>query len=413
MPSVGVPRTSGLPPRLREAAAAVAAKLRERGHRAWLVGGCVRDLALGREVGDADLCSSAPPALVLDLFPRTVAVGAEFGTVVVVQDGVSIEHTTYRTESGYSDGRRPDMVAFGADAAEDARRRDFTVNALYLDPLTDELYDPQGGLGDLRARRLRAIGEPAQRFAEDALRLLRLVRFGATLGFEPEPATLEAARAAARQLAAMARERVHKELAAVCARGRIAPFLVLLERCGLVLPTFGVELGDVRRRAAMLEGWPSPCTLGEGLAALLAPLDDLDAERLSASRAVQGLKCSRDEAAWVSETHQLLSELLSDPAPSRATRVRRARRKAFGTALELARRLRPGDAQLERVAAERAGWSEAELRPQPYLRAEELLEAGVARGPRLGELLRDLETAQLDGTVECRADALALVRSRL
>ena len=402
-----------LPPRLRDAATATALTLRGHGHRAWLVGGCVRDLALGREVGDADLCSSAPPALLLAAFPRTVPVGIEFGTVVVVHDGVSIEHTTYRTEAGYSDGRRPDTVAFGADAAEDARRRDFTVNALYLDPLTDELYDPQGGMEDLRLGRLRAIGDARERFEEDALRLLRLVRFGAVLGFELDPATEAAARGCARLLAGMARERVHKELAGVCARGALDRFLLLLERCALVEPAFGRPLPDIPARCRLLADWPRPCSLGEGLAAMLVPLRGDADERAAATAIVEGLKCSREEADHVGAAHLLLSELLADPLAARAVRVRRARQKAFGTALSLAGRLRPGDERLARVAHERAGWDEADLHPAPWLKADDLLELGVPRGPRLGQLLRDLETAQLDGLLDDRAAAIAFVRARM
>lgn len=413
MPSIKQPSVSDLPPRLRAAAVDTAQVLRGLGHRAWLVGGCVRDLALGRPVGDADLCSSAPPALVLGSFPRTVPVGIEFGTVVVVHDGVSIEHTTYRTESGYSDGRRPDSVSFGADAAEDARRRDFTVNALYLDPLTDELYDPQGGLDDLRAARLRAIGDPRERFEEDALRLLRLVRFGAVLGFEIDPGTEAAARASAPLLGGMARERVHKELAAVCARGALDRFLLLLARCGLAEPAFGAPLARIDERCRLLSGWRRPVELGEGLAALLTPLDDGPDERAFAVRVVESLKCSRHESAFVVEAHELLSQVLADPVATRAVRVRRARRAACACALELARRLRPDDQRITRAEAERAAWTTSDLHPEPFLCAEDLLAAGVPRGPRIGALLRELETAQLDGTLAGRDAALARVRASL
>jgi hypothetical protein len=415
-PPVGTPDPSRLPEPWCTAARTVAARLGELGHRAWLVGGCVRDLALGRHVADADLCSDARPEVVRGAFARTVPTGIEFGTVLVVLEGASIEHTTYRLETTYSDGRRPDSVRFGTDLVEDARRRDFTVNALYLDPLTSEVRDPTGGLADLRAGLLRAIGEPEERFREDSLRLLRLVRFAATLGFEIEERTLRAARALAPTLARMARERVHKELAGAAARADLARFLRLLEACHLVGPTLGADLPDIEARAALLAGWPRPASLAEALAAMLAPTGEearagCDPVRARAERVVSGLKCSRHEADLCLDALGCLHDLLDDPWPARSRRILRARRPGFACGLRLARSSRPELEAWARVEEELRTLGPEGLRPPPFLSAEDLIALGVPRGPALGQWLRRLEVLQLDGVVADRAAAAARVRA--
>lgn len=195
-------------------------RLREAGHDAWVVGGSVRDL-LAREAGfdpdlvgppeDWDVATSAHPREVKALFPRVRETGVRHGTVTVLIGGMAIEVTTYRTEFGYSDGRRPDRVEFVRTLEDDLARRDFTINAIALDPLTGELRDPHGGLADLRARRLRAVGDPARRFAEDGLRPLRALRFAARLELELDPATEAALRPALPVFAKVAAERVRVE----------------------------------------------------------------------------------------------------------------------------------------------------------------------------------------------------------
>src|SRR5438034_3299871 len=160
-------------------------RLRAAGHEAYLAGGCVRDRLLGREPLDYDIATSAPPETVQALFPRTVPVGAQFGVVLVIADGMPVEVATFRSDAAYVDGRRPSAVHFGS-AREDARRRDFTINALFLDPLTGEVVDFVGGQRDLSAGVIRAIGDARSRIAEDRLRMLRAVRLAARLGFAIE-----------------------------------------------------------------------------------------------------------------------------------------------------------------------------------------------------------------------------------
>lgn len=181
------------------------------GHRAVLAGGCVRDSLLGRRPSDWDIASSASPEEVLALFPRCVPTGIKHGTVTVLSGGGSVEVTAFRAEGGYSDHRRPDSVSFGCPLEADLARRDLTVNAMAMDA-AGEITDPFGGRDDLRRRLLRCVGEPERRFDEDALRMLRTVRFSAQLGFEIEPRTLEAIRALAHLASGLSAERVRDEL---------------------------------------------------------------------------------------------------------------------------------------------------------------------------------------------------------
>lgn len=181
------------------------------GHRAVLAGGCVRDSLLGRRPSDWDIASSASPEEVLALFPRCVPTGIKHGTVTVLSGGGSVEVTAFRAEGGYSDHRRPDSVSFGCPLEADLARRDLTVNAMAMDA-AGEITDPFGGRDDLRRRLLRCVGEPERRFDEDALRMLRTVRFSAQLGFGIEPRTLEAIRALAHLASGLSAERVRDEL---------------------------------------------------------------------------------------------------------------------------------------------------------------------------------------------------------
>lgn len=181
------------------------------GHRAVLAGGCVRDSLLGRRPSDWDIASSASPEEMLALFPRCVPTGIKHGTVTVLSGGGSVEVTAFRAEGGYSDHRRPDSVSFGCPLEADLARRDLTVNAMAMDA-AGEITDPFGGRDDLRRRLLRCVGEPERRFDEDALRMLRTVRFSAQLGFEIEPRTLEAIRALAHLASGLSAERVRDEL---------------------------------------------------------------------------------------------------------------------------------------------------------------------------------------------------------
>src|SRR5713101_791769 len=170
----------------RELAEKICGVLRDAGHQAYLVGGCVRDLVLGREPADYDVATDALPERVQQLFPDSIAVGAQFGVIIVAEGSVQVEVATFRSDVGYSDGRHPDRVAYARSAQEDVQRRDFTMNGLLMNPENGEILDYVGGRADLKARLIRAIGEPSRRFAEDKLRMLRAVRFAARFGYAIE-----------------------------------------------------------------------------------------------------------------------------------------------------------------------------------------------------------------------------------
>jgi tRNA nucleotidyltransferase/poly(A) polymerase len=181
---------------METAARAIARRLRENGHVAYFAGGCVRDLLRGEVPKDFDVATEARPEVVQKIFSRTYAVGAHFGVIVVLENEFQFEVATFRSDGVYLDGRRPVEVHF-ATAEEDAARRDFTINGMFFDPEKEEVIDFVGGRADLERKLIRAIGDPAQRFAEDRLRMLRAIRFATVLGFEIDPATWEAILASA------------------------------------------------------------------------------------------------------------------------------------------------------------------------------------------------------------------------
>src|SRR4051794_4528637 len=192
MSDLEMPKASVRPPCRREDAEVVLRKLRENGHVAYYAGGCVRDLLLGLEPKDWDVATDAPPPRVRQLFPRTQAVGAKFGVILVRENQSVVEVATFRTDGSYKDGRHPTQVQF-TTPEQDAQRRDFTINGLFLDPLDhDRVIDFVGGQDDLKHKILCAIGEPSHRFEEDHLRMLRAVRFAARFGLRIDPATFDA-----------------------------------------------------------------------------------------------------------------------------------------------------------------------------------------------------------------------------
>ena len=195
----------------RAAAGEIVRRLQTAGFSAFWVGGCVRDFLLGREPQDYDIATSARPGQVEKVFKRTVGVGKKFGVMVVLEGGHQFQMATFRAEADYQDGRHPEQVTF-ANAEADARRRDFTVNGLFYDPVTEKIHDWVDGEADLRAKIIRTIGAPEERFAEDHLRLLRAVRFAAQLDFTIEPQTLAAIKRNASKIELISAERIRDEL---------------------------------------------------------------------------------------------------------------------------------------------------------------------------------------------------------
>lgn len=217
----------------RDIAAGIVRQLRDAGYEAYFVGGCVRDFLMGRLPGDYDVVTSARPDEVQRLFPVTIPVGVQFGVVLVVEDGKPYEVATYRTESGYADGRRPSLVAFSS-LREDVRRRDFTVNGLAMDPETGRVLDYVGGAADIQGRIIRTIGPPEERFAEDHLRMLRAVRFAANLGFRMEPETLAAIQNGVSAIRKISAERIREEMTKLLTRPGARRGLEMLSETGLL-----------------------------------------------------------------------------------------------------------------------------------------------------------------------------------
>lgn len=218
-------------------AADIVKRLRAAGHEAYLVGGCVRDALMGRPPGDYDVVTSARPEEVQRLFPVTIPVGVSFGVVLVVEDGRNHEVATYRTESGYVDGRRPSQISF-ASLQEDVRRRDFTVNGLAMDPETGQVLDYVGGVADIRERIIRTIGPSSERFTEDHLRMLRAVRFAANLDFTMEPETLAAIQSHASAIHRISAERIREEMTKLLKRPGARRGLEMLFQAGLLQELF-------------------------------------------------------------------------------------------------------------------------------------------------------------------------------
>ena len=267
-------------------AAALLTRLHAAGHAAYAVGGCVRDSLLGQTPHDWDLCTSATPEQVLELFGEAhcIPTGLQHGTVTVKHGGELYEITTFRTEGAYSDGRHPDHVAFVPDVKEDLTRRDFTINAMAYNA-EEGLIDPFGGQNDLAAGIVRAVGEPQRRFEEDALRILRLYRFAARFGFAIDPATGQAARALCRHLDCVSEERIAEELSRLLAAPAPGAYLEA-EVLAVIFPELdAAELPESRRILDALE--PGMEHVPVRLAALLCPLGEAGARA-----ALRRLKCS-------------------------------------------------------------------------------------------------------------------------
>src|ERR1700687_4506387 len=240
----------------KQYAAEIVRTLRERGHQAYFAGGCVRDLLLSREPADYDVSTDATPRQVMQIFPRILSVGEQFGVVLVpesggatgvlARQGTVVEVATFRSDVGYSDGRHPDEVRFSKDPREDVQRRDFTINGMMLDPATNEVLDFVGGRDDLKAGIVRAIGEPERRFAEDKLRMLRAVRFAARFEYQIDPATLAAIQKLAPKIHQVSCERVREELTKMLTEGRARRAFELLDTSTLlpeVLPEIAAMKG--------------------------------------------------------------------------------------------------------------------------------------------------------------------------
>lgn len=436
-------------PDARAAAASLARRLAEAGHVALFAGGCVRDRLLGKEPKDYDIATSATPAQVIRLFPGSNEVGAHFGVVIAKTKGHHVEIATFRTDGSYRDGRRPDTVTFSTPE-EDAQRRDFTINGLFENPATGALIDHVGGRADLDARVLRAIGNPADRFAEDSLRLLRAVRFAVTLGFEIEPATWAAMCRHADGLARISPERIREEFSRILVLPDRARGLQLLVDSGLIRhflpevldligcdqpPEFHPE-GDVYTHTRiMLEMLGDPAPLELCLAVLLhdiakPPTRTFDGEAgrirfnghdaLGATMAEEILRRLRYPNDVIESVSFMVSRHMQF-MNVRQMKVSKLKRfmaaPTFPLEIEL-HRVDCGSSNgltenLDYVLAKRDEFAAAPLIPPPLVTGRDLIALGQQPGPRFKELLEAVETEQLEGRLTDRDSALEWVKALL
>ncbi len=423
---------------------AVLRKLRDHGHAAYLVGGCVRDRLLGRPVKDRDVTTSARPEEVLALFPGARLVGERFGVVAVRNADGLTEVATFREDFGYGDGRRPDRVVFTSDPEVDVRRRDFTVNGILYDPLADRRLDYVGGVDDLRLRLLRAIGDPAVRFREDRLRMLRGVRLAASLGFDIESRTLAAIQDQAVEIASVAPERVREELTRILTEGGAARGFEILDLSGLlaeVLPEVkalqGVEQppefhpeGDVWAHTLLmldeLEDPSPPLAWGVLLHDIGKPGTFVRADRIrfhghvDLGVEIAGGICSRLRFSNA-DTARILALVRNHMKFMAVRQMRRARLRGFVTQphfedhLELHRAdclSSHGRLDNYEFAREAHGQAIDEEPAERLLTGRDLIAAGYPPGPAFGEILAAVEECRLDGEIADREEALRFVRSR-
>lgn len=455
-----------------EAARLIAATLRAKGFEAYFAGGCVRDLLLGRPPLDYDVATSATPDIVLDLFPRTFAVGAHFGVVLVAaeprtQDCADnsqesrcvTEVATFRSDGAYTDGRHPDAVRYTTSAAEDVQRRDFTINGLLLDPekaapllsrpadLRGAVLDFVGGVDDLDRGLIRSIGDPRRRFEEDQLRLLRAVRFAARFGFQLDPATHAAMRHLAPRIHSVSRERVRDELTRMLTEGRARRAFEILDATGLLAqvlpevarmhgvaqpPQFHPE-GDVWIHTLMLlEQLEAGCPVTLAWGALLHDVGKPPTYRVAPDRirfdghVEVGVAMAADILRRFrfsnDDTQQILALVENHMRFGDAPRMRESTLKRFFRLDRFPEHLAlhrmdcmaaHGNLDIWAFVTERFhAIPQEEVRPTPLVTGRDLIAAGYAPGPHFKPMLQAAEDAQLEGAITSPEQALTLIAER-
>ena len=434
----------------REMANSICGTLRQKGFQALLVGGCVRDLLLGREPADYDVTTDATPDQVTALFPESMAVGAQFGVILIPRDALKVEVATFRSDVGYSDGRHPDRVVYSKTAEEDVQRRDFTINGLLMRHDTGEVLDFVGGQADLKAGIIRAIGEPSRRFAEDKLRMMRAVRFAARFAFAIEPETKKAIYWHAPEIRQVSAERLREELTKLLTEGAARRGFELLDETGLLLQVLpeihamkGVQQppqyhpeGDVWiHTRLMLEGIPAGAspTLAWGILLhdvgkppTYRPVSEtgdrirfdghVDVGVRMAEEICRRLRFSNED------TEQILALVnnhmrFKDVESMRASTLKRfVRLPRFDEHLALHRldclssnRHLESYEFVQRFIAETPP---EQVQPDRLLTGDDLQAMGFKPGPLFSEILRALEDAQLEGAVKNRKNAEEFVLQR-
>ena len=382
-------------------------ELRDRQYEAYLVGGCVRDMVMGIEPADYDIATSARPEEIMKMFPRTEAIGAQFGVVLVIHHGHPYEVATFRSDEAYVDGRRPTGVVF-TDAKTDVMRRDFTINGLLFDPIGKTILDYVSGQKDIEAKIVRAIGDPARRFEEDKLRILRAIRFGARLGYTIESETWKAVCAMAPQIHQVSIERIQGEIVRILTEGQARTGLQMLHDSGLlpeVLPE--VQWNDhLAQCLGMLElGVASDLAM----AVLLHKVQVSDVLRI-----MERLKFSRLEINHTVCLVARIPQFQTVRDMSVAALKKFFRLPHFEDHLEIERICRTvSDADLENYDFARKtlrGWTPDDIWPEPRITGEDLIAMGIRPGPVYKEILSAVEDEQLEGRLTSRESAIEFVK---
>jgi len=427
----------------RQAATEIVRRLREQGFQAYWVGGCVRDLVLGRAPADFDITTDATPTEVIRLFPQSLTVGAQFGVVIVARPEGDFEVATFRSDGRYTDGRHPAEVRYTRTPEEDVRRRDFTLNGLLYDPLEEQVLDYVGGQADISARCVRTIGDPFQRFHEDRLRMLRAVRFAARFLFTPERALVEAIRKLAPLIRDVSAERIRGEIVKILTEGQARRGFELLDETGLlpeVLPEVkalqGVEQppefhpeGDVwTHTLLMLAGLRSPTptlALGVLLHDVGKPPTFSRRERIRFDNHVEigarmaeaigtRLRLPLRVTERVVELVRQHLRFKDFPHMRRSTQLRFLRLEGFEEHLELHRLdclASHGDLSTYEMVKRMVEETPAEeIKPEPLLRGDDLIAEGYRPGPLFKKMLQAMEDAQLEGRIRTPTEARQLLK---
>jgi poly(A) polymerase len=398
----------------RQAAIEVIKRLSRRGFQALLAGGCVRDMLLRRQAGDYDVATNAQPGDVIKLFKRTLKVGAKFGVVIVLLEGKQVEVATFRTETGYADGRHPSVVKF-VDAAEDASRRDFTINGMFYDVLKEKVIDYVDGRADLKKRLIRTIGKPEERFGEDYLRMLRAVRFSTQLGFAIEPATFSAIRSNAKKITEISGERIAIELEAILVNPNRSIGTSMLAESGLAEAIFPDFVGEqVEFAINVLTQLRKKVDFALALTSLFAgcatefALKRCRILKLSRSRNkhIKFLLSNRGRLLDDGMSLAKLKTILAEPYFWDLYELQRAIQKAGPDG-------KAGIVALSRLRKRIKALGDIELRPRPLLNGHDLIRLGAVTGPGLGQLAEEMYIAQLEGRLQTSKQARQWVQNWL
>ncbi len=431
---------------MEKAARKIAERLRDRGHIAYFAGGCVRDMVRGLTPKDYDIATDARPENVQALFPRTYAVGAHFGVIIVLEDGFQFEVATFRSDEAYIDGRHPSAVQFSSPE-EDARRRDFTINGMFLDPASNKVIDLVGGQADIGAKLVRAIGEPGQRLAEDRLRMLRAVRFATALDYQIDERTWDALVASASSINQISGERIRDEVVRIFLSSNRVRGWDLLDASGLmsaILPELQAMKGVLQPEQFHPEGDVFVHTrlmlslLRETVSIPLvfavlfhdvakpvtARVDETgrirfnEHDRIGAEMTEAIMRRLRFSGAEIEATVEMVRHhmVFKDAPKMRIAKLKRfMARPTFDEELELHRVDCQSSHRMldnyEFLLRKRDEFANEPIIPPPLVRGDDLIAFGLKPGPKFGEILEAVETRQLEGKLRTRDEALNWVKS--